>query len=114
MVGYVDLCRFYPTAMDSADWTVDEAQVGYLDDTLCIDGETYHIRAETPDLAQWEVSTGVYDKTTHTFARTEIDYSSDGGAKVDFLEMPTCAVVLLAADLLKGLTGDGPPDEDVS
>jgi hypothetical protein len=118
MVGFVDLCRFFPTAMDSTDWTVDVAVQGYLNDidSLCEDGEVYHIRSETPDLMQWEVSTGIYTQATNTFARTDINYSSDGGAKVDFAVLPQCAVVMLAADLgfPRGYRGSGPPTEDVS
>lgn len=118
MIGYVDLCRFYPTQSGLTDWTVDSAVQGYLDDldSGAEDQLEYHIRAESDNLMQWEVSTGVYDLATRTFARTTIEYSSDSGNKIDFGTLPQCAIVLLARDLgfARGYTGDGPPDENVT
>jgi hypothetical protein len=121
MAGYLDLCRFIPDASGLGDWVVDHRVQGYLDDLEAgaIDGEEYHIRSETADMLQWEVSTGVYDQATNTFARTTIEYSSDGGIggnKIDFTSIPQCAVVLLAQDLgfARGYRGIGPPDENVT
>ena len=116
MAGRLDLCRFYPVDAGLGDWEVDIAVRGYLDDeqSEAIDGEEYHVRAETADLVQWEVATGVYDLITRTFRRTVVEYSSDGGKggnKIDFTEIPQVGTVILAKDLTRGYTGDGVPDE---
>lgn len=112
----VDNCRFVPTAAGLADWTVDQAVIGYQDDleAEAVDGQPYHVRAENSDGTKWEIATGVYDQATRTFARTTIEDSSDGGTKVDFDTIPECGLVLLAQDLV-GMGGsnifvdDGPP-----
>lgn len=118
MVHFIDICRFWPASAGDADWEVDAAVQGYLDDlgAGALDGEEYRLRSESADLTQWEIATGVYDAATRTFARTVINYSSNAGAKVDYATLPQVAIVVLAADLNfpRGFTGDGPPDEDVA
>lgn len=116
MTELADLCRFWPIAAGTADWQVAYPVQGFLDDhgSELIDGAEYHVRAEAPKLFQWEVATGLYDATTRTIARTVIEYSSDGGLKIDFNIIPQVGVVSLARDMTRirsevvGLISAGP------
>lgn len=101
MTELADLCRFWPVAAGLADWQVNYAVQGFLDDlgSELIDGGEYHVRAETAKLLQWEVSTGLYDAATRTIARTVIEYSSQGGDKIVFDTIPQCGIVTLARDV---------------
>jgi hypothetical protein len=112
MAELADLCRFYPVAGGTGHWTVDRAVQGFLDDigSQLIDGAEYHVRSEGRGLLNWEVSTGLYDAATRTIARSEIDYSSNGGSIVDYDEIPQCGIVTLARDVGAKLTfGLGDP-----
>jgi len=98
---FVDVCRFTPASSGTGDFVVSAAVTGYLTPAgaSAVNGNTYHYRAESADLSQWEVGEGVYTSGTTTLARTTIFFSSSGGAKVSFSAVPQVALTLLAEDL---------------
>lgn len=104
---FVDGCRFLPTLGGLTDWTVSAAVQGYRTPASAgaTDTLTYHYRAESGDLTQWEIGSGVYTAAGTTLARTTIIASSTG-AKVNFSSVPQVAIVVVAADV-KTTQGQG-------
>lgn len=103
MSALLDVCRFVPTAGGTTDWTYSSAVTGYQSPTAAgaVNGLTYSYRAESADLTQWEVGTGVYNSTgAGSFARTAVLFNSSGTtSKISFAAAPQVAIVALAEDL---------------
>jgi hypothetical protein len=89
-IGFLDVCKFQPVSGGLGDWVFATALQGYQSptDANAVNGDEYRYRAESADLTQWEIGTGLYDSGTGTFARTTILFSSTGGAKVNFSAVP--------------------------
>jgi len=103
MAAFLDICRFLPTAGGTTDWIYAAVVQGYqsLAAAGAINGRLYKYRAESADLAQWEVGEGAYNASTGTLARTSILFNSAGNtSKVNFSAAPQVAVVALKEDLL--------------
>lgn len=106
---WTDACRFVPTAGGTANWTYSAAVLGYNSPSLAaaINGLSYTFRAESADLTQWEIASGVYNSGTGVFARTTVLYNSSGtgtlqsgaGTKISFNAAPQVAIVALTSDL---------------
>jgi hypothetical protein len=101
--SFIDVCRFNPTAGGTTDWTYASAVTGYqgLSAAGAVNGATYSYRAESSDLTQWEVGTGVYNSGTGVLTRAAVLFNSSGTtSKINFSATPQVAVVALAEDLL--------------
>lgn len=108
----VDVCRFTPTAGSTANFTFSAAVTGYQSPSLAgiVNGATYHYRAESSDLTQWEIGQGTYNTGTGVLARTTVLYNSAGtgtgsgqsgaGSGTNFTVAPQVAVVFLAEDAI--------------
>jgi hypothetical protein len=111
MASFVDACRFTPTLGGTTDWTYSSAVTGYQSPAAAgmVNGQPYRVRAESADLTQWEISTGIYNSSTGVIPRTTVLYNSSGtgtatgqsgaGTKINFTTVPQVAVVALAEDL---------------
>lgn len=111
VASFVNVCRFTPTAGGTTDWTFSAAVTGYQSPTSAgaTNGATYHVRAESADLSQWELSEGTYNSGTGVFARTTVLYNSSAtgtgagqsgaGTKINFSTVPQVAVVTIKEDL---------------
>lgn len=64
-----------------------------------VNGGTYHYRAESNSMLQFESGIGTWNSGTSTLERTLIFQSSSGGAKVNFTLAPRVRLVLLAQDV---------------
>lgn len=64
-----------------------------------INGGTYHYRAESDDMSQFESGIGTWNSGTSTLARTLVFQSSATGAAVNFTLPPRVRLVLLAQDV---------------
>jgi hypothetical protein len=98
----LDVCRFNPTAGGTTDWTYSSAVQGYqsLSAAGAVNGATYSYRAESADLSQWEIGTGVYNSGTGVLTRAAVLFNSSGTtSKIDFSAAPQVAIVALAEDL---------------
>jgi|SRR5581483_1407597 len=98
----IDVCRFNPTAGGTTDWTYSSAVQGYQSPSAAgaVNGATYSYRAESADLTQWEVGTGVYNSGTGVLTRAAVLFNSSGTtSKINFSSTPQVAVVALAEDL---------------
>ncbi|WP_426418467.1 hypothetical protein [Bradyrhizobium genosp. A] len=110
MTSFVDVCRFNPTAGGTSDWTFSTAVQGYQGFTLAgaVNGAKYRYRAESADLTQWEIGTGVYNSGTGVLTRATVLYNSAGtgtgsgqsgaGSKINFTLAPQVGIVALAED----------------
>jgi hypothetical protein len=98
----LNVCRFNPTAGGTTDWTYSSAVQGYqsLSAAGAVNGETYSYRAESADLSQWEIGTGVYNSGTGVLTRAAVLFNSSGTtSKINFSAAPQVAIVALAEDL---------------
>lgn len=98
--GYVDVCKFLPTAGGLTDFTFSTAVTGYQSpaSAVVVNGTVYSYRAESTDLTQWEIGFGAYNTGTGVLARTTVNASSTG-AKVNFSVAPQVSITALTADL---------------
>lgn len=109
---FVDVCRFFPTAGGTTDWTFSSAVIGYQSPASAgiVNSLLYSYRAESADLTQWEIGQGAYNTATGVLARTTVLYNSSAtgtgsgqsgaGTKINFSTIPQVAVVALNEDLL--------------
>lgn len=100
----INVCRFNPTAGGTTDWTYSSAVQGYQSPSAAgaVNGATYSYRAESTDLSQWEVGTGVYNSGTGVLTRAAVLFNSSGTtSKIDFSATPQVAVVALAEDIAR-------------
>jgi hypothetical protein len=121
-MALLNVCRFVPTLGGTTDWTYAAAVTGYQSPAAAgaIDTQIYVYRAESADLSQWEIGSGVYNLGANAFARTTVLYNSLGtgtaagqtgaGTKINFLAVPQVAIDAIAQNLpvprgyLAGLT----------
>jgi hypothetical protein len=99
---YLDVCRFNPSAVGTADFAVSSAVAGYQTPASAGAQDTafYYYRAESADLTQWEVGIGTWSAGASTLARTTVLFNSLGTtAKVNFSAAPQVAIVALAEGL---------------
>jgi len=102
MAKYVDVCRYFPTAGGTTDWTFSSAVTGYQSPSAAqvINGSLYKYRAESADLIQWEIGEGAYNTATGVLARTTVIINNlQTTAKINFSAIPQVAIVALAEDL---------------
>jgi hypothetical protein len=102
MVSFLDCCRFLPTAGGTTDWTYASAVGGYQSPAAAgaVNGATYRYRAESADLAQWEIGYGGYNSSTAVLSRSAVLFNSTGTtSKINFSTVPQVAIVALAEDL---------------
>lgn len=101
MAAFLDACRFVPTLGGTTDWIYSAAVTGYQSPTaaLAVNGAIYRYRAESSNLAQWEIGYGAYNSGTGVFARTTVLFNSSGTTvKINFTVAPQVAIVPLAED----------------
>lgn len=104
-MALLDRCIFNPAAGGTADFVVVSAVTGYMTPAQAggIDGATYHYAAQSADLSQWEVGTGVYTAGTTTLSRATVLFNSLGTtAKINFSAAPQVFITALAEDLYIG------------
>lgn len=106
MSSLLDVCKFIPTAGGTTDWTYASAVGGYQSPASAgaKNAATYSYRAESSDLTQWEVGTGVWNTSTGVLSRAAVLFNSAGTtAKIGFTSAPSVSIVALAEDV-GGLT----------
>jgi hypothetical protein len=106
-MALLDRVIFLPSAGGLVDFAVASAVIGYQTPASAgaINGALYEYAAETRDgsgnVTAWEVGNGPYTVSTTTLARTNIRFSSNANAKVNFASAPNV--------MITGLTlGDNP------
>lgn len=100
----INVCRFNPTTGGTTDWTYSSAVQGYQSPTAAgaVNGATYSYRAESADLSQWEIGTGVYSSGTGVLTRAAVLFNSSGTtSKINFSAAPQVAIVALAEDIAR-------------
>jgi hypothetical protein len=110
--GFLDLCRFFPVSVGTADFVYSAAVPGCQSPALAgaVNGTTYHYYAVSSDQTQWELGTTIYNSGSLTFPRTTVLYNSlgtgtgsgqsGGGFKINFIAIPQVAITLAAEDLI--------------
>jgi hypothetical protein len=84
----LSLCRFNPFAGGTTDFVVSTALAGCAKpfDVGAVNAKVYRYYAAIG--SQYESGFGAYSSSTQTVARTTIESSSSGGAKVNFASAP--------------------------
>lgn len=100
MASFLDVCRFTAASSGTGSFVVSSAVTGYQTPASAnaVNGATYRYRAESADLTQWEVGTGVYTVSGTTLTRTVL-FSTNSNSAVSFTSAPQVAVVELAEDM---------------
>lgn len=116
-MAFLDNCKFNPSAGGTTDWVYSSIVTGYQSPSSAnaVNGQTYAFFAASADLSQWELTKGVYNSTTGTFARTTVLYNSSGtgtlqsgaGAKINFSTVPTVAIVSILEDMIPAQAAQG-------
>lgn len=104
---FLDACKFTPTAGGTASFVVSANVAGYMTPAQvgAIDQATYHYRAESADLTQWEVGLGTYTASTGTLTRSTVLYNSLGtSAQINFSGPPAVGIVPVSGDFRVKLT----------
>ncbi len=110
--AFINECMFRATAGGLGDFVVATPITGYFTPAQCTNpvvanGVLYAWRAESDDLSEHELFTGVYTAAGTTIARTTILQSSNAGAKVNFTLPPKVRQVLIQQHALtEGDKGD--------
>lgn len=112
MAAFLDACRFNASAGGTTDWTYVSAVQGYNSPALAgvVNGRAYKYRAESADLAQWEIGEGTYNTASGVLTRSTVLYNSAGtgnafgqsgaGARINFSAPPQVAIIAIKEDLL--------------
>src|SRR5258705_6693497 len=109
MISFFNVCRYTAASGGITDWVYANAVTGYQSPAAAgvIDATTYSYRAESVDLTQWEIGTGIYTVATNTLTRVVKANNLGTTAKVNFTIAPQVAIVALAEDLaFVAKTGD--------
>lgn len=101
MPSLVNECYFNATSAGTGSFVVASAVTGYytpaqLTNPVIANAVTYHYRAESSDLTEYESGIGTYTVGTVTLARTTVLQSSNAGAAVNFTAAPRVRLVALA------------------
>ncbi len=110
--AFINECMFRATTGGLGDFVVATPITGYFTPAQCTNpvvanGVLYAWRAESDDLSEHELFTGVYTSAGTTIARTTILQSSNAGAKVNFTAAPKVRQVLIQQHALtEGDKGD--------
>lgn len=103
MSALVNVCRFNPTLGGTTDWTYSSAVAGYQGPVAAgaVSGLRYSYRAESANLAEWEIGTGLYVVGGGNVLTRERVLANSAGttAKINFTGPPQVVIVALAEDL---------------
>lgn len=89
-LAYLNRCIFTPSSGGTGTWTVSAPVTGYLTpaNAGAADGTTYNYFAQSADLSEWEVGSGIYTVSGTTATRTPI-LSSNSNNLVNFTSAPS-------------------------
>lgn len=99
----VNECYWTAASAGTGSFVVSAAKTGFFTPAQCtnpaiVDGGTYHYRAESADLTEHEIGTGVYTASTTTLTRATVLQSSNSGSAVNFTAAPNVRIVALKQD----------------
>lgn len=100
-LDFANACKFVAGAGGLTDFTATTAAPGHMMPATAnvVSGQSYRYRAESSDLSQWEIGTGLYTNVGGSILqRTSVLFSSTG-SKINFTNAPTVGLTLFAEDL---------------
>lgn len=102
MANFVNNCVFDATSTGTGVFVVASAVTGYQTpaDAGAVDTNSYRYRAQSTDLAQWEIGTTVASLTATSFTRVVTASSAGGTTTVNFTAAPAVALTMFAADIV--------------
>jgi hypothetical protein len=88
-IGFLNRCVFTAASAGTGDFAYSSAVTGYLSPSAAgaVDGVQYHYFAQSDDLSQWEVGTGVWTAAGTILDRVPVK-SSNANALVAFTSAP--------------------------
>lgn len=100
---FTNVTKFTAASAGTGSFVVSAAVTGYQTPATAtaVSGATYSYRAESTDLTQWEVGTGVYTSSNVTLTRSPTINSAGGSSAISFTVAPQIGLVVLTPDIVR-------------
>jgi len=100
---FTNVTKFTATSTGTGSFVVAAAVTGYQTPATAtaVSAATYSYRAESTDLTQWEVGTGVYTSSNVTLTRSPTINSAGGSSAINFTLAPQVGLVVLTPDIVR-------------
>lgn len=100
---FTNVTKFSAVSAGTGSFVVSAAVTGYQAPVTAtaVSGATYSYRAESADLTQWEVGTGVYTSSNTTLTRSPTINSVAGTSAINFTLAPQVGLVVLTPDIVR-------------
>jgi hypothetical protein len=100
---FTNVTKFTATSGGTGSFAVSAAVTGYQTPATAtaVSNATYSYRAESADLTQWEVGTGVYTSSNVTLTRSPTINSAGGSSAINFTLAPQVGLVVLTPDIVR-------------
>jgi hypothetical protein len=100
---FTNVTKFTAASAGTGSFAVSAAVSGYQTPATAtaVSGATYSYRAESADLTQWEVGTGVYTSSNVTLTRSPTINSVGGSSAINFTLAPQVGLVVLTPDIVR-------------
>lgn len=114
-MSVLDRCIFVSQSGGTTDFIVAAPVLGYQTPSAAgaVNGVTYSYAAQSADLVQWEVGTGVYSTSTSKLVRNVLSNSLGTTAKINFQAAPQVMVTVLAKNLSPNVFSAIPTDAGI-
>jgi hypothetical protein len=100
----LDVCKFTAASAGTGSFVVSAPVTGYQAPVTAgaTTGGSFRYRAESLDLTQWEVGTGVYTSSNVTLTRTPIINSAAGSSAINFTNAPQVGMGMILKEDIGG------------
>lgn len=100
---FTNVTKFTAVSAGTGNFVVSAAVTGYQTPATAtaVSNATYSYRAESTDLTQWEVGTGVYTSSNVTLTRVPSINSAGGSSAINFTAAPQVGLVVLTPDIMR-------------
>jgi len=100
---FTNVTKFTAASSGTGSYVVSAAVTGYQTPATAaaVTAATYSYRAESADVTQWEVGTGVYTSSNVTLTRSPTINSAGGSSAINFTLPPQVGLVVLTPDIVR-------------
>lgn len=100
---FTNVTKFSAVSAGTGSFVVSAAVTGYQTPATAsaVTAATYSYRAESADLTQWEIGTGVYTSSNTTLTRSPTINSVAGTSAINFTLAPQVGLVVLTPDIVR-------------
>jgi hypothetical protein len=100
----LDVCKFNAASAGSGSFVVSSPVTGYQSPVTAgaTSSNSYRYRAESGDLTQWEVGTGIYTSSNVTLTRAPLINSAGGSSAINFSAAPQVGMGMILQEDING------------